>query len=424
VHIVFLGNCQVAALATAIRRFVGPYEVFTTDFVDAYNGVSDDSYVRLKRADVVVAQATLQPPLLSHEHIPPGIKVHLVPAVSGAFLYPYQGEPHPADPVERDGYHPFMPEYCDRYLSRLFKAGISPADALADYRAHNVARSAQVGRRYEISLDGQRRVDRQTGFACADIIEACLTDEQLFQSAYHFERRIARHLAGGLCDRLGFDAKYGQRIRDHLQDGPFVALFVPVHPSVATFFGMCWVTDETRYPYRWEGAFTFDEYVLLYMQVKWSETLQEAVIDARAGKREAKARLEAALIEAPGSAMAAHELSRIVEREGNLSGAIELQRRAVAALGGEPYMTARLGELLLKAGDLESAEHAFRQTTEMDPVNPALWSDLRDVLVRLGRFDAALVAARKALVYAPDPTEALDQLMGLEDRLSGLAGAG
>ncbi len=81
-------------------------------------------------------------------------------------------------------------------------------------------------------------------------------------------------------------------------------------------------------------------------------------------------------------------------------------------------MPARLGALLLKAGDLEGAERAFRQATAMDLVNPGIWGDLRDVLVRLGRFDEAMIAARKTLVYAPDPTDALNHLMALEDRQS------
>jgi len=417
-HIVFLGNCQANALAMAIRRFVSPYEDFTTDFVDAYSGISPDSYERLRRADTVVAQATHQPPRLGHEHIPPGAKLHLVPTVDGSFLYPYQGEAHPAGAVEREGHIPFMPEYSDRYLSKLYLAKVSPADALADYRAHNVAAAAHVGRRYEIAMDGQRRLDDRTGYACADLIETHLTDEQLFQSAYHFDGRIARRLAAGVCDRLGFAPKYGQRIRDFLAHGPFVPLFVPIHPSVAKFFGMTWLNDDTRYRYRCEGAFTFDEYVLRYMEVRWSETLQEGVTDAQRGKAGAKAKLEAGLLEAPESAEGAHELSRIVQREGNLKRAIELQRRAVAAPGCDASMLKRLGELLLKVRDLDGAERAFRRATELDPVDAAGWCDLRDVLIKLGRFGAAIVAARKAFVYAKDQAEALDHVVALEKQLA------
>jgi hypothetical protein len=39
----------------AIDRFVGPYHDLTTDFVDAYSGITQNSYDRLSRAQIVVA---------------------------------------------------------------------------------------------------------------------------------------------------------------------------------------------------------------------------------------------------------------------------------------------------------------------------------------------------------------------------------
>lgn len=403
----------------AIDRFVGPYHDLTTDFVDAYSGITQNSYDRLSRAQIVVAQAALQSPKLGHEHIPAGVPVHLVPVVNGSFLYPYQGELHPANPMERYGSCPFMPEYNDRFLASLYIAKISPAEALDRYRAHNVATAAKVGRRFEIAIEGQRELDAKTGYAVAELIECHIADEQLFQTAYHFQGRIARHLAAALCDRLGFDAKYGQRIRDFLAEGPFTRLYVPVHPSIARFFGMRWMTAETRYPYRYEGAFTFDEYVLRFMEVKWSEMIEEGVIDALHGRPEAKAKLEAGLLEAPGSARAAHELSCIVEREGDLARAIALQQRAVGAYVVDWFMPLRLGNLLRRAGDLEGAERAFQRATELDPVHGGAWYDLRDSLIALNRLGPALIAARKAAVFARDPAEALDVVFDLERRIAG-----
>ena len=61
-HIVFLGNCQVAATAAILRRFVGPYVGYTSDFVNAYERVEQSSYTRLAAADIVVAQSASQPP--------------------------------------------------------------------------------------------------------------------------------------------------------------------------------------------------------------------------------------------------------------------------------------------------------------------------------------------------------------------------
>ena len=420
-HVVFLGNCQVQVLATIIRHFVSPYVPVTTDFIDAFAGAGDLAS-RMRRADAVVAQLTLQPQPIGHDVIPPGVPVQFVPAVSGAFLYPHQGVPHPARPLERTGVTPFSPEYSDRYLGRLYMEKTAPADALARYRGMDVARTASVGRLYELTMESQRGLDARTGHACADIIERHLGDEQLFQSAYHFGGRIARHLAATLCDRLGFDAKFGQRIRDHLQDAPFVRLFVPVHPSVARWFGMRWVKDETRYPYRFEGSFTFDEYVIRFMEVRWSEAIQDGVVGFQQNDPACKAKLEAGLKEAPRSAEGPHALSHLAEREGDLRLAVALQKRASAvALDG--HIHHRLGRLLLRTGDHAGAEQAFRSALRLDPVSPAGWSALRETLTKMDRLEDALDAARQEIVFATDPMQARKQVEWLRKRIAARAEA-
>jgi len=420
-HVVLLGNCQVETLGRIIQRFVPRSLGITTDFVDAYNGINDNSYARLARAECVVAQATTQPPPLTHDHIPNGVKLHLVPSVNGGFLYPYQDVRHPSNPSHRVGNQPYTREYNDRFLAKLLVAGTAPEEALARYRAHDVAREAHVGRLYELAMQGQRQVDAAAGYACADIIERFLGEEQLFQSAFHFSGRIARHLAGTLCDRIGLDAKYGQRIRDHLREAPFVPRFVPVHPSVAAFFGMRWVTEHTCYPFLWEGRFTFDEYVLRFMQARWSEALQEGVLDAQSGRPGARAKLEIGLAEAPGSAMGAHELSRILEAEGDLAGALTWQQRA-ASLDEDAMFSRRLGHVLWRSGDIAGAAGAFSRAVALDPIHDGGWAGLRDCLIRLERIDEAWAAARQVVLYAPDPTGAqaiLDRLAETRMRYSG-----
>jgi tetratricopeptide (TPR) repeat protein len=392
VHIVFFGNCQVQTLRGIIKRFVAPYYNITTDFVDAYGNVSDSSYERLSRAEIVVAQASEMPPRIAHHHIPANATVHKVPLVSGAFLWPYQGVPHPRAPVVRYGNPPYMPEYNDRYLAKLLVDNTQPGDALANYKAFDVASAAHVGRLYELTLDSQRKIDAMCGYDCVSIIEAHLADEQLFQSAFHFGGRIARHIATTLCGRIGFDPKYARRIDEHLTDAPFVPRFVPVHPSVAKYFGMRWVRDDTLYPFLWEGGYTFDEYVVRFMEARWSAALEEGVIDAREGKPEAREKLERGVSEAPRSAEGWHELSRIVEKDGDLLKAIELQQRAVHY---EPSATRliRFGRLLHRTGDIERAASMFRRATRADPVSLPAWTLLRDTLTALGRQKNADMAA-------------------------------
>jgi tetratricopeptide (TPR) repeat protein len=403
-HIVFLGNCQLLALADIFRRFIVPYGHCTTDFVDTNRTIDAASVERLGRAETVVTQVGGQTPAL-HAHIPAGVPVHTVPVVSGAFLYPYQGVQHPLKPTHAYGNTPYMPEYCDRFLARLVVDRVSPEDALAQYREHDVAASAHVGRLYELTLENQRQADAATGYDCATLIDHYLAEEQMFQSAFHFNGRIARHLASTLAERMGFDTKYSARIQAHVTEGPFVARWVPVHPSIAAHFRLRWFDPSARYPFLWEGGFTFDEYVLRFMQARWSAALQEGVIDAREGKPGARAKLERGLQEAPRSAEGHHELSRILEREGDTAGALKLQQRAARCKQTAPILI-RLAHLLRGAGDMQRAAKMLEGATKADPVDWHAWILLRDISIELERPRRARLAAEQVVQLAPDPAKA------------------
>ena len=397
--ILFLGNCQVESLAGIINRFVVPYGDVTTSFIDTYHALPPDARQRVQDADAIVLQESLRPTGILREDLPAGTPVYTVPLVNGSFLFPYQGMRHPLQPEGRYGVPAYPDGYNDRYLSKLITRGVSPEAALAQYKAFDVATVARVGRLHELAMESQRELDAVTGYDCAGIIDRHLADEQIFQSAYHFGGRFGRHLTSTLCDRLGFDAAYGERIRAHLRDAPFVARFVPVHPSVARYFGMSWVTEQTRYPYLWEGGLTFDEYVLRYMEARWNPLLLEGVIEARRGEAGARAKLEAALESSPRSATGAHELSRLLEKDGDLDGAVAWQRRAVES-GGHMGASNRLGVLLRKQGRLEAAAEAFAEATRDDPVSPAAWGHLRDCLVAQSKFGEAVGAAEQAVMFA------------------------
>ena len=414
-HVVFLGNCQLSALQQIFARFVAPYAGCTTDYVDAYYNINQSSHDRMSRADTVVLQVS-DPPITVLVEIPAGAIVHQVPLISGAFLWPYQGVEHPLKPEHTYGNPPYMGEYCDRFLAKLLIEGVSAEDALARYKAHDVAATANAGRMQELTLERQRHVDQATGYDFAGLIETYLAEEQLFQSAFHFNTRIARTLAAELADRMGFDRRCSARIRDMLTYSPFVARWVPVHPSIARYFGLTWVRDDTTYPFLWEGAFTFDEYVLRFMAAHWSNTLQEAVIDARENKTGAQAKLRLALREVPQSAEGWHELSRIVERQGDVARALTLQHRAVRCKADADRLV-RLGQLLAATGDMRHAAGAFERATKADPMTLAAWSGLRDTSLELGRLRRALAAAEQLAALAPKPAAAEKVVAAIRARL-------
>jgi len=416
VHIVFLGNCQLRALHEIFKRFIAPYNSFTSDYIDAYHRVTGSSHDSISRADTVIVQVA-DPPHPTPVEIPPGATIHKVPLISGAFLWPYQGVEHPLKPAHSPGNWPYLAEYCDRFLAKLLVEGVSAEDALARYKAHDAAAAANAGRMKELTLERQRIVDQATGYDFATLIETYLAREALFQSAFHFDTRIARTLAAELADRMGFSRACSARIRDRLTQSPFVARWVPVHPSIARSFGLTWVREDTTYPFLWEGSFTFDDYVLRFMTARWSCALQEGVIDASQNKPGARAKLEQGLREAPNSAEGWHALSGIVEREGDLAQAITLQQRAVRCKPDADRLL-RLARLLGANGDQRRAARLLHQAARADPMNLAAWSALRDTLLALDRPKLALPAAEQVAALAPKPEAAETILASIRARLA------
>jgi tetratricopeptide (TPR) repeat protein len=343
---------------------------------------------------VVVLQQGPRAPVIDRQHIPQGVPVHLVPSVNGTFLWPLQGIQHPLNPVERYGNQPYPEDYNDQFLAKLILQRFSPEKALKLYRDFDVAADTRVQRIYVHTLRTQKSLDSVCGFDTAGIIEAFLQDEQLFQAPYHFSGRLARHLTATLSRRMGFPETYAHRIETYLTDAPFLPRFLPVHPSIASHFSLRWVTKETRYPFLYEGGFTFDEYVLRFMEAKWSQALQEGVIDAQRFAPQAKAKLINGLQEAPRSAIGHHMLAGILEREGDISSALAHQRRAFA-LEKDYNIALRLGHLLLRSGDKPGAIDAYTEAAQLDPTNPSAWSTLRDALRSLRRHEEADLANAK-----------------------------
>ncbi len=393
-HLVCFGNCQVHAIGHILRRFVAPHIPFTLDCIDAYKAAPAVAAQGLARATIVVAQRSAWAAPLDLSGVPATARVHVIPMVSGAFLWPKHGGSHPLRASPGRGDPPYTPNYNDRFLAQLITRDVSPADALEQYRHYDLARRAHVQRLYELSMESQQQIDAETGYGCTAIIEDHLASEPLFVSPYHFGIRLARHIAGELIRRIGWPSLYAERVETYLNAVPLVARDPPIHPTVAAHFRLGWVQPETLYPFLFEGGYTFDEYVLRFMQALWSPALQEGVLDARAGRPEARSKLEQGIIEAPRTAVGRQELSQVLERAGDHEGALLLQRQAVEH-DPKPALLHRLGRLLRQRGDLESAAATLRRAAAADGSSAPIWASLRDTLKQLGAHAAAAEAQQR-----------------------------
>ena len=94
-----------------------------------------------------------------------------------------------------------------------------------------------------------------------------------------------------------------------------------------------------------------------------------------------------------------------LETRGNLEGAADLCRAALAAGGGNPQINFQLAEILYQLGDLSAARERYFSAIELDEHFVEARANLGYVLAELGRDDLAAAAFRGALKLHPDYAE-------------------
>ena len=94
-----------------------------------------------------------------------------------------------------------------------------------------------------------------------------------------------------------------------------------------------------------------------------------------------------------------------LETRGNLQGAADLYRAALAAGGANPLINFQLAELLYRQGELSAACERYFSAIELDENFVEARANLGCVLAELGRNDLALAAFRGAIKLHPDYAE-------------------
>lgn len=100
--IVFVGNCQLDALARLYRRVAAPPEDEVV-YLASYQAADAAQRARVAQADVLLRQVLDFAPVVGE--LETSAKVHLVPHIGAAFLWPCTGSAHP-----RNAPAPFLDE--------------------------------------------------------------------------------------------------------------------------------------------------------------------------------------------------------------------------------------------------------------------------------------------------------------------------
>jgi tetratricopeptide (TPR) repeat protein len=402
-RIVFVGNCQIQSICNAYKSFVSPWTGDDCTFLDAYTFTPETAANVLRGADILVGQVAEFKSNIDIDVVPAHLVKYRVPVVSGGFLWPFGGQPHPktvATPYLPLG--PYSAEFGDSYLNRMIKKGGDFDEILEKYMELDVNKLVNLDRLLELNLEKQRNRDSVTGFNIADVIEKHFRDEHLFLTPYHPNLRVARALIQQTFGAMGVEQAAIDRVDKWLTITPFPKHGAPIHPSVQRHFGLNYAGPDYRYRFHSEGTFTFAEYVGRYLRYEWNEPLEEGLWLAQQKQHEAAAeKIRIGLERSPQSSNGYHTLSGVLDVLGRSEEALAAARKAVDVEPDNPVALRHLGVLLGRTERLAEAAKFLRRAVDLLPGIAEFHVALSQVLFRLARVDEAIAAALDAIDRDP-----------------------
>jgi len=243
--VVFLGNCQAQAVSHAYSRFVAPARGDRVDYVPSYRETTPEQKQLVAEADIVVE-------LLMDFEQPSGLdnsqlrgKRYFIPLVSGGWLWPNHGTPHPHSQAKR--FHVGqMIDCADAFLNKMIIEGVQPEKAADRYMELRPSDFRGLDRRYEIMMEKQRQRDDATGYRTADFIEAHFREESTFLTPFHPTLPLARYVVLSLLQDMGIETEHIARVERFMGDSFYPRLEVPIHPAVAEHFGLSFIAPNKR----------------------------------------------------------------------------------------------------------------------------------------------------------------------------------
>jgi hypothetical protein len=246
--VVFLGNCQLAAVEQIMQRHLAHKFGLRTRFMESWSSLSDSDREILESADVVIGQRLRFTDRSDLEDMQTrGWKI-FAPVVTASFLWPFAGTPHP-----QNASFPFLPygpypaEIGDSYLNRLIVEGLDPDRAVEQYLSLDVGSVVKLDRLRELATEYQYRLDETTGFRMAPHLES-FQDHHIFRTPYHFDTSVLIELTCQIIEKLGLGSHAADLIRASAIINPMLDVWLPIHPNVARHFKLCYGDENQRYP--------------------------------------------------------------------------------------------------------------------------------------------------------------------------------
>ncbi len=401
-HVIFIGNCQFIVLAALYERFAGRTESETVMVLPNYERLTDESREAVAGADLIWEQRVDVAPQVDVGGVATRAERHQVPLLAGGSLWPFAGEPHPCN--ETPWFLPAGPwngELSDGYLNRLILQGVPPDEAIRQYLDLDVAKARDLDRTLELILDRQRSRDAACGYDIASVVEARFREELMFLTPHHPGLRVILTAAAQFFEHMGVPRQAADRMAQQTLVSPFPTDGLPIHPSVASHFGLAYGHEGERYRHLYEGSFTFAEYVTRYVRNEWNRDLAEGLANAGASPELALSQIGAALAMSPGSAEGHFVTGDLLRRLGRPADAEAPTRRAIELAPDKPSYHSGLAHLLAGAGRQEDAFAEMSEAARLDPFD-AHFLGMRSLLaLRTNRPAVAESDARRLLELEP-----------------------
>ena len=327
--VVFVGNCQLGALAGLYKRFVAEEYEDSVHYLASYQECNAAQLQIAAEADILLHQVLDFAPKIGD--LPTKAKIYLVPHISGAFLWPHGGQAHPKNgpPPFGDPAGPYNAEIGDSFLNKQIASEVDPDEAVALYCNTDVAVTRRVDRLKELVLERQKSRDNVCGYDFASFIEENFRTNRLFRTQNHPDEMLSKVLAIAVFEKIGVARPILDRIMSQKTLGIFPATCAPLHPTVISFFDLTFLDTSARYRYFDEGGYTFTEFAGRYMRYQWNMLLEEGYHLMRSGRHDDAIRtLRRAVSESPRSASGRYALANLLRAKGDLAGAAEISEEA------------------------------------------------------------------------------------------------
>ena len=418
-NVVFVGNCQIESMITVYRRFISDSCHKNVKYIKSYASLDGAGREALDEADLIVEQVQDFAAKSGVADLGPQARRVRVPVVHGGFLWPFAGQPHPANPAPAwfRATGAYGAEMGDAFLNRMLRRGVAADAAVAEYLALDINAAMPLDRLYEVGMEKQRARDAATGISIAPLIEAHFRTEALFLTPYHPNLRLMLELCAQVFAAMGARAADIALMRRGLRATPVPKDELPVHPGVARHFGLAWADGARRYRFLNEGAFTFAEYATRYMHCTWNAALEEGLAVARGPDADAaEALLRQGLAVSPDSTAGLRALSNVLERQQRHDEALALARQAVALDPEDGSLRVALGLHLRRAGQRPAAERELRLAAALDPFEANFAALLTQFLAQDGAYAEARAVAQHGLVCAPQAAGLQFQMGQVEEQ--------